>query len=402
MKGISYIVSGTYHVFDVACELQRQGLLEKVHLPADLARVIRWKKDVPLSKVEFSWWPPVKFGKIRRNGDEQRYATAIAGDDSSVVVGFPSFSEQAFRQIGGKKLKILDIDHFNWDLETTKFLANQPFRSFNINHPLDPDKFLMQKSELEREFRLRGIDFKYDLESLRQRAVECELADFLLVPVSYVKESLQAAGYPAERIHLLRYGYDPEIFFPAANKAFANAAMYGGTISYRKGWPYLKSLLEACRECDFDFYIAGNIEENLRSEVRQFFASCPPHIKYLGPLKQQKLAFYMRNVGAFVFPSVLEGFGMTVLQAMASGTPVVTTRATCGIDLITNQENGFVLPKENTSEWLEAIKSVVLQKRTSLQMGVAARHKVAQLTWSAYVSQLSSIITEAGQSCLAA
>jgi glycosyltransferase involved in cell wall biosynthesis len=390
---ISYVVPGTFHGFDVANALYDANILEIIYTPADMLRVIKWKKKLPLKKVKFSAWPLLKKGKMKRNGDDERILKKIKKDNSNVLIGYPNFSELIFSKLNNK-IKILDIDHFNWDAEVCNSLKNKGhnFKYFNLLNPLDPKYNLMQKNELQEEFKLRGIKYTHDIKQEYQKAIECELADIVMVPVSYVKNALIEAGLPKEKILFNPYGYNPNIFYPIKNKQYKNTVMYGGSISYRKGWPYLKQILKHFNGSDIEILVAGGVELNIKNEVDDFFVKSSSNIKYLGPLKQDELAYYMRNVGLFLFPSVLEGFGMTILQSMASGTTVIASKATCGTDLIVNGINGYVIDKEDVSKWIKTIEELSKDGVYMQTLGQKAYTSVKELTWSKYVDNIQIIV----------
>ena len=64
---------------------------------------------------------------------------------------------------------------------------------------------------------------------------------------------------------------------------------------------------------------------------------------YLGPMPHDKVLQEMRKADVFIFPSLFEGFGMVITEAMSQGTPVIATDRTCAVDLIKNGENGWVI-----------------------------------------------------------
>lgn len=96
----------------------------------------------------------------------------------------------------------------------------------------------------------------------------------------------------------------------------------------------LPTLIAATRELlaehpDLNLVIAGPADEcseRLRSSVR--FDPVGDHVKFVGRVSDRQLSWLYRHATIFVLPSVSEGFGLTGLEAMAHGTPVVAARAT--------------------------------------------------------------------------
>jgi glycosyltransferase involved in cell wall biosynthesis len=386
----SIAVPGTFHAFDVANELSILNKLETIYSFSDFLRILKWKKKVPFSNIYFFKLPLIKRGRMTRIDGDKKFSKLIKNDNSDVIIGFPNISKEIF-QNNKTKIKVLDIDHFNWDKDVLEVLKNEKYSHFN-KIPVDPKKTIMQKNELADEYKIRNIDFSLDINIFKNEPIECELADVVMVPVSYVKETLVKAGYPEDKILVNPYGYDDSIFYPSKNKKFKKTILYGGTISIRKGWFYLKDILNHFNGSNINFIVAGGIESTIKADVETFFKESESNITYIGSVSQKKLAYYMRNVNLFLFPSVLEGFGMTVLQSMASGTPVITSKATCGVDLITNGNNGYVFDKKDINSWTSQIESIIDDKNTLDTMGVNAFNIAKNITWSNYVDNLDRFI----------
>lgn len=386
----SIAVPGTFHAFDVASELYEKEKLDTIYSFSDFLRILKWKKKVPFSNIYFFKLPLIKRGRMARIDGGKKFAKLIKNDNSDVIIGFPGISKEIF-QNNKSKIKVLDIDHFNWDKDVVEVLKDEEY-SYFYKTPVNPKNTIMQKNELEEEYKIRNIDFSLDINMFKNEPIECELADVVMVPISYVKETLVKAGYPENKILVNPYGYDANIFYPSENKKFKKTILYGGTIGIRKGWYYLKEILKYFDGSNINFIIAGGIEGIIKDDVETFFKESKSNINYIGSVSQKKLAYYMRNVNLFLFPSVLEGFGMTVLQSMASGTPVIASKATCGVDLITNGNNGYVFDKKDISSWILQIENIIDDKDTLETMGVNAFNTVKNITWSNYVDNLDKFI----------
>ena len=99
-----------------------------------------------------------------------------------------------------------------------------------------------------------------------------------------------------------------------------------GLLSVQKGFHLLPSLLE---ENDFDLVIAG-IEtphkERIIEEAARY--NCLNRVHITGPVTDNDKAWYYQNCSAFVFPSIAEGFGLPVIEAMHFGKPVFLSKYT--------------------------------------------------------------------------
>jgi alpha-1,3-rhamnosyl/mannosyltransferase len=92
------------------------------------------------------------------------------------------------------------------------------------------------------------------------------------------------------------------------------------------------ALLDAWQDCrlrdEFDLVIAGPSGWAAERTLARL-ASTPPGVRYLGYVKEEELPGLTAGAAAFVYPSLYEGFGIPVAQAMAAGVPVITSNTSC-------------------------------------------------------------------------
>ena len=101
----------------------------------------------------------------------------------------------------------------------------------------------------------------------------------------------------------------------------------------------------------------------------------------------------MRLHDVFVFPSLAEGFGMVITEALSQGLPVITTPNTCGPDVISEGVDGFIVPIRNPEAIVEKIEILLRDRDRLAAMSAAARVKARQLTWESYRARLISDLT---------
>ena len=85
-----------------------------------------------------------------------------------------------------------------------------------------------------------------------------------------------------------------------------------------------------------------------------------------------------------VFPSLFEGFGLVLLEAMSRGTTVITTAHTAGPDLLEEGVDGFVVPIRSAAAIAEKLEWLLREPARCRAMGQAARRKAAACSWEAY------------------
>ncbi len=100
---------------------------------------------------------------------------------------------------------------------------------------------------------------------------------------------------------------------------------------------------------------------------------------HLASVSEEELVNLYRGAEALVYPSVYEGFGLPLIEAMAAGTPVLASRAAC-IPEVTG-DAARLLDPSNTSEWTTAISEVVGSAARRVQMRQAGLVRAAAFTW---------------------
>jgi alpha-maltose-1-phosphate synthase len=96
-----------------------------------------------------------------------------------------------------------------------------------------------------------------------------------------------------------------------------------------------------------------------------------------------------------VLPTVFEGFGLVIVEAMAAGLPVITTAHSMGPDVVTNGKNGWIVPIRDSS----SLKDRILQLRQLsdsdyLNMRQSARQAALGFTWDGFRERLGEMVVE--------
>jgi glycosyltransferase involved in cell wall biosynthesis len=126
-------------------------------------------------------------------------------------------------------------------------------------------------------------------------------------------ETIELVGIPPERIRVIAHGVD-SVFTPDGPRADGDYILAVATLEPRKN---LRRAVEAAREAGVELRVVGargwgDVEVD----------------GWVGEIPDAELAALYRGAGCVLYPSLYEGFGLPVLEAMACGTPVVTSAAT--------------------------------------------------------------------------
>jgi glycosyltransferase involved in cell wall biosynthesis len=184
----------------------------------------------------------------------------------------------------------------------------------------------------------------YDAEYFAREDEEYALADFHCAASSVVRDQLVATGIAPERIWLVPYGADERVFFSNAETPAAGfRIVFAGLLSLRKGAKTPLDALSLVQREDWrvDFY-GGAVTAEVQHDLAQYRGRVP--LRFHGAVPQGALAEAFRAGSVLVLPSLEEGFGLVVPQALNCGLPVIVSDRVGGKDFIRHRENGSVFP----------------------------------------------------------
>jgi len=200
-------------------------------------------------------------------------------------------------------------------------------------------------------------------------------------------------GHPPGRIWYVPNGVNENFFLPRQSAdAPANRLLYVGTWLDRKGIRYLADAFVAlaARSPEVQLTIAGCIipEEQVKAH---FPAEIHNRISVLPFLARDAMPALYAAHDIFVFPSLVEGMPLTLLEAMAGAMPVVTTN-TCGMsDLIDNEKNGLLVPAADAAALGKAIDRLRNSPELRRTLGLRAQESARQYTWDRIAPQLEQV-----------
>ncbi len=229
------------------------------------------------------------------------------------------------------------------------------------------------------------------LESAAKLAIAAFYAQCRLVlsPSRSADEALAALGITASRIARWDRGVDVARFDPARRRQgeFPGAfnVLYAGRISTEKNIDLLADAFVAAHAADSRLHLvlAGGGPEQPRLAAR-----LGARATFLGWLEGDELAGAYASADAFCFPSETDTFGQVVLEAKASGLPVVAVAAGGPRDLIDDGVDG-VLVEPRRDQLASALLSLVAAPGTCARLGGAARRSVEERTWERALERLA-------------
>ncbi len=216
---------------------------------------------------------------------------------------------------------------------------------------------------------------------------EIHLADYIIVPSSIVKQSLLDAQIPEAKIAVIPFGAPVDYFHPQPKPDQQFRALFVGRLGPRKGAHYLLQAWQDLNLPNSELLCVGFNEfpSSWLTPYRDSF-------RYIPSVPHTTLNQYYSQASVFVFPSLIEGLALVLLEAMACGIPIITTPNAGGTDIITDGVEGFIIPIRDTEALTAKLDWCYTHPEELAEMGKAARRKAETLTWALYRQRLQSRI----------
>jgi len=162
--------------------------------------------------------------------------------------------------------------------------------------------------------------------------------------------------------------------------------LFVGRIAEQKGLTYLIQSLPALRSrtsMPFELRVVG--DGPLRADMEALAESLGVSdcVYFTGWVPQSQVRDWLQKADIFVLPSLMEGLSIALLQAMACGLPVVTSDAVGNREVVGNGQNGFLVPVRDVRVWVEALATLIEDRKLRWRMGRRSRELVAKYDWHA-------------------
>ena len=229
-------------------------------------------------------------------------------------------------------------------------------------------------------------------EDLDRLVVESRTASRYLVASSFTRQSLVDQGVAADAIQVVPYGIDLQRFHPAPEKPVNTGTLqllFVGRINQRKGLSYLLSALRLLVDCDLHLTVCGRVLDDLST-----FKGFEQQVTIRPSVSPADLVSAYQRADLFVFPSVGEGFGQVLLEAMACGLPVLATTRTAAPDLIADGVQGFVVEPRHPEALAERIRWAANHREELAAMGKQARLQAERFPWERFRTQIAQVLAD--------
>ena len=380
---VSIVVPGKFHAFYLAKQLQNKGLLSSLitSYPKYLVSKENIKKNLVISLFfkEIVERLMIKM-KISRILNLCYYYLNLIFEISAskkfdykktnIIVGWSASSETIFKKIKLKNNNILKI------LERGS--SHISFQNKILNH--EYEKFGIKKNPI-------------DTRIIEKELREYELADYIMVPSEFARESFLSYGIKKDKILKVPYGVDLSLFKRNLNKPKEFTIINAGHISIRKGSYYLLKAFDELNLKDCKLILVGNIEDEIKKIIKPFLNRKKIYFKKHVPQKNLKELYDLSHL--FVIPSIEEGMAMVQPQAMAAGLPLICTTNSGGAEIVDDNKNGFISPIRDINFLKNKILYLYENREVLLNFSENAYAKAQKsLSWDEYGNKISRTYQE--------
>jgi glycosyltransferase involved in cell wall biosynthesis len=210
-----------------------------------------------------------------------------------------------------------------------------------------------------------------------------------IAPSSFVSRMLARGGFPAAKISVLPHAVEVPAPRPESPASRGEAFLIAGRLEPEKGAAHILAVARRLPQARFEVAGAGSEEMRLR-------AAAPDNVVFLGQLTQAQLAARRARAVAELVPSLwYEPFGLSALEAMAAGIPVVASSVGGLADLVRHDESGLLLPPGDVAAWSDALARLWFAPNQASALGAQARRQViSHHSHRDYVPRLTALLDE--------
>jgi glycosyltransferase involved in cell wall biosynthesis len=374
---------GKFHTFDLARELHARGALAGIYsgypqfklrqegLPQSLIHTFPW---VHASYMAFPWKHrlPTSVTQAWENLNAISFGRWLESSmaDCDVYVGLSGSTLRAGRKTQARGGKYV-CDRGSAHIRT-------------------------QDELLREEHALWGLPYQgIDPRAIAREEAEYAAADCITVPSSFAMRSFLAQGIASEKLRLLPYGVNLGRFEPVTTPAEDQFnVLFVGGMSLQKGVQYLVQAYSQLQHPKKSLTFAGAVSSDVVKLLSEK-GLWPAEAKAIGHVPQAELKHLMSSSHVMVLPSIQEGFGMVMAQAMACACPVIASENTGAQDLFTDGNEGFTVLIRDVAALTARLQELADNPDQRHRMGGKALLRVQALGgWSEYGDKAMGIFTE--------
>jgi len=228
---------------------------------------------------------------------------------------------------------------------------------------------LVQQEILREEHeRLKLPMHGFHRREVARRVEEGERADAIICLSTFARQSFLDLGFAPDRVKVVPFGVAAPAFRPQVERPPGTFRVLAvGQINIRKGLRYLIEAFKAFRHPKKELWLVGPKTEQTGIED----VTLPEEIQFLGVLKGEALDRAYRSCHVLVLPTIEDGFGLVIGEALAHGLPVIATVNSGAPDLFPDGSVGYLVPIRSPEAIADKLQ--LLADQPELMAGLSAR-----------------------------
>lgn len=232
--------------------------------------------------------------------------------------------------------------------------------------------------------------FDIQLAGMNQQLIKTEkklasVSDAVIAVSKSVKDELVARyNLAPERVHVIHNGVDIGQFQPSHERR--NTFLYIGRQTAHKGLPYLLQAFAKFVRTHEEYELVlmgerleGGVDPSLIQLSQELGVG--DKVKFTGRLPDSKAWRILGRARCLVLPSLVEGFPMTVLEAMASETPLIATNVGGIPEVVQNDRNGLLVPPADPNALVKSMERIAADARLRLRLVEAGKRTCRGFSW---------------------
>ncbi len=377
-------VFGVFHHFELARQLERRGHLEKIYSTWPWLRLKR--EGVARELIETFPWIHTPEMLMQRFGIQSAWAL-----DQMSYANTLAFDEWTLRRLRACEVPDVIVAISGSSLKTGR---ESQARGGRLICDRGSSHQRYQERIVSEEYRRWGVDRPVtDIRDILREEKIYEIADAITVPSSFAARSFVESGVSPGKIHLIPYGVRLEKFQRSAEAPTDGFnVLFAGSVTLRKGFPYLLDAFAQLRHLRKRLRVAGTVHPDMKKVLDRL----PQEgVEYLGSVSQERLAELMATSHVMVLPSIEEGLALVQGQALACGCPLICSTNTGGEDLFTHEKEGFIVSVRDAPALTARMQQLADDPPLQAVMSEAARQRVTSLGgWNDYGDRWEALLQD--------
>jgi hypothetical protein len=225
---------------------------------------------------------------------------------------------------------------------------------------------------------------------LSRKDDELRMADLIFVASKFTAKTLQDFPGKLAPVKIIPYGFPPVGLSREYSNLSSNRPLkllFVGKLTQQKGIANLFAAVAAVKS-HVKLTIVGHKACN---DCPALNAALAKH-QWIPSLHHEGVLQLMREHDVLIFPSLFDGFGLVITEAMSQGTPVIATERSAGPDLIKHDKNGWLVDAASTKALQTAIEKLLNRPELIAKAGHEAMETARNRSWEVYGRELSEAI----------